>query len=377
MVIFMVQEMILADGEYSVIADYIKRNRLNKIFIVCDASFQFLNIGKYLKNIEKEIEGSFVFFSDFNSNPVYESVINGVRSFRNEVCDAIFAIGGGSTIDMAKCIKLYSGVNPQEDYFKQKIAPSSVEILAMPTTAGTGSESTKFAVIYYNGEKQSVSDERCIPSAVLFDVSALKSLPEYQRKSTMMDALCHAIESFWSVNSTKESRKYSKEAIRKIVFNMDGYLANKDKYNEGMLYAANFAGKAINIAQTTAGHAMCYKLTSLYGIAHGHAAALCVSRLLPYMIKNIDKCIDLRGSRYLTGIFNEIAETMGCNTMTDMAGKFQELIRKLGLEIPKCSKNDISILKKSVNPVRLRNNPIVLTEDVIDMLYNQILNLED
>ena len=147
----------------------------------------------------------------------------------------------------------------------------------MPTTAGTGSEATRYAVIYFDGEKQSISDYSCIPSAVLMDASVLKTLPIYQKKSTMMDAFCHAIESYWSVNSSEESRQYSRRAIQLIMENKDLYIGNDETGNTQMLKAAHLAGKAINLTQTTAGHAMCYKLTSLYGIAHGHAAALCVS----------------------------------------------------------------------------------------------------
>ena len=83
------------------------------------------------------------------------------------------------------------------------------------------------------------------------DSNALKTLPLYQKKATMCDALCHAIESFWSVNSTEESKKYSKDAIETIMKHMDGYLHNTDEGNAGMLIAANTAGKAINITQTT------------------------------------------------------------------------------------------------------------------------------
>lgn len=107
------------------------------------------------------------------------------------------------------------------------------------------------------------------------DASVLKTLPDYQKKATMCDALCHAIESFWSVNSTDKSKEYSMAAIQNVMKHMDGYLANTDEGNAGMLLAANTAGKAINITQTTAGHAMCYKLTSMFSSAHGHAAILC------------------------------------------------------------------------------------------------------
>ena len=153
----------------------------------------------------------------------------------------------------------------------------------MPTTAGTGSEATRYAVIYYNDAKQSITSKSIIPSTVLMDPNALKTLPVYQRKATMCDALCHAIESFWSVNSNEESKKYSRAAIKGVLKNMQGYFENTEEGNAGMLRAAYDAGKAINITQTTAGHAMCYKITSLFGCAHGHAAILCDRVLFSWM----------------------------------------------------------------------------------------------
>ena len=92
----------------------------------------------------------------------------------------------------------------------------------MPTTAGTGSEAARYAVVYYDGAKQSVTSESFIPGTILMDPNALKTLPAYQKKSTMCDALCHAIETFWSVNSTEESKVYSRTAIEGVLANMEG-----------------------------------------------------------------------------------------------------------------------------------------------------------
>ena len=368
------QKIITADNDYTELDQWITDNGIKKLVLVCDSSLAFLtSINEHLPKISSEI----VKFDDFKPNPLYDSVVKGVEVFRTEHCDAIIAIGGGSAIDVAKCIKLYSnmqGNGENGSFLKQEIVTNKIPFLAMPTTAGTGSEATRYAVIYYDGKKQSVTDYSCIPDTVLFDPSALKTLPIYQKKSTMMDAFCHAIESIWSVNSTEESKKYSAEAIKMVLANMDGYLANDETANANMLKAANIAGKAINITQTTAGHAMCYKLTSLYGIAHGHAAALCDKVLFPYMIANTDKCIDKRGEQYLKESFNEIAAAMGCPTAEKAAEKLAHIVDSLELKVPTVKKaDDINILKTSVNPDRLKNNPVGLDVDTIEKLYKEIL----
>ena len=342
-----------------------------KTFLVCDGSYRFLKIGEYFDTLDNIVR-----FSDFKPNPDYESVKKAVALYREENCSQIVAIGGGSAIDLAKCVKLYAEMDYSELYLYQKIVPNDIPLTAVPTTAGTGSEATRYAVIYYQGDKQSVTHESCIPSTVIFDPSVLNTLPDYQKKSTMLDALCHAIESFWSVNSTDESKVYSKQALQLILKHYEAYLGGDNSVNAEMLQAANLAGRAINITQTTAGHAMCYKLTSLYGIAHGHAAALCVAKLLPYMAEHTDKCIDKRGQAYLEKTFEELAEAMGCIGFQEMIKKYDLLLKSFVLPKLITDEVDINILVNSVNPIRLSNHPINLSISSIKQLYKNILEVD-
>lgn len=366
----MEQTILTASEDYKELDQWFMNNGISKILLVCDGSLQYLNINGYFNNLKNVIV---VKFDDFQPNPLYESVVRGVEVFRKEMCDGIIAVGGGSALDVAKCIKLYSNMDPAENYLKQEIVPNNIPFLAVPTTAGTGSEATRYAVIYFEGAKQSVTDNSIIPTHVLMDASSLRTLPLYQKKSTMMDALCHAIESYWSVNSNDESKKYSRQAIEMILANMDQYLSNDEKANAAMLKAAHISGKAINITQTTAGHAMCYKLTSLYGIAHGHAAALVDTKLFPFMIGHIEKCIDRRGEGYLRETFQQIANAMGCRTPEAAAEKLQAVFDSLELTKPEPGEADFEELRNSVNPVRLKNNPVELDSETIDSLYHQIL----
>lgn len=371
------QNILTASENYTELDKYFRSSGAGTILLVCDGSIGFLKLNEYFDTLENRLGIKVIRFSGFEPNPRYESVVKGVEVFRRGGCQLISAVGGGSAMDVAKCIKLYSNMDDGYNYLKQEIVPNDIPLLAVPTTAGTGSEATRYAVIYYNGEKQSVTHESCIPETVLFDASVLKTLPVYQKKATMMDAFCHAAESFWSVNSTEESKKFSRDAIKLILANMDGYISNDEAANANMLRAANLAGKAINITQTTAGHAMCYKLTSLYGIAHGHAAALCVRVLFPYMYKNPDKCTDPRGAGYLGEAFAEIASAMGCEDAGAAGERFGEIVQKLGLEAPVTDTpdSDIELLTGSVNPVRMKNNPVALDNETIEMLYRRILGV--
>ena len=352
----MSQIILTPENDYIKLALYIHQKMGHKILLVCGQSFLKTKTYQYLKDYTDKNEVKLIHFSDFHPNPDHSSVVRGGEAAHCEDCDSIIAAGGGSAIDVAKCIRHDTGIE---------------HLLAVPTTAGSGSEATHFAVVYYQGVKKSVD---CgIPDAVLLDSSTLDSLPNYQRKATMLDALCHGIESFWSGNSTHESMLHSKEAIRSIMDNWEAYLQNRPAGNAGMLRAAHRAGQAINLAQTTAGHAMSYQLTKRYGIAHGHAAALCVAKLWPYMLDHMDQCIDARGLGYLETVLSAIAKAMGGQSAEDGPGQFQSILGGLDLEAPVCSREELPALAAGVDPVRLKNFPISLTVKDIEGLYRQIL----
>lgn len=346
-----------------------------KVLLVCGES---INNYTVLNRKLLDCKVPMVRFSDFHPNPEYDSVVKGVEVFRNEGCDSIMAVGGGSAIDVAKCIKLYSnmpGNGENGSFLRHEIVPNNIPLLAMPTTAGTGTEATRYAVIYYEGVKQSVTSYSIIPQTILMDPNVLRTLPLYQKKATMCDALCHAIESYWSVNSTPESQAFARFALTSVLNNMEGYLQNTDEGNAGMLMAAHAAGKAINISQTTAGHAMCYTITSMFGFAHGHAAMLCDRVLFRWMVENVGdgvKCCDPRGMEYLRKTLDELGALLGGSNAEDGAKKLEEIFTVLNLDRPKMSEEQIEILKNSVNPVRLKNHPIALDAETIEGLYRKI-----
>lgn len=369
----MEQTILTADRDYAGLDEWLCRKGIRRPMLVCDGAFPHLAAARHLERL-KEQGLALTTFRDFAPNPAYEAVAAGVRRFREENCDAVLAIGGGSAMDVGKCIKLWALQGDGGPWYKQTPVCNEIPLLAMPTTAGTGSEATRYAVIYAGGTKLSVTHDSIVPEAVIFDPSALRTLPAYQRRATMMDALCHAVESCWSVHSTADSRKLSGEAIRAILGATDGYLRGEDEASGAMLRAANTAGKAINITQTTAGHAMCYKLTTLYGIAHGHAAALCVDALFPWMLRHPERICDPRGAGQVRTAMAEISEAMGCETPEEAAVRFHGILKSLALPVPDAKPEDLAVLTASVNPERLRNHPYALDAGAITALYRTILN---
>lgn len=343
------------------IGDLTKILRGRKLLLVCGGSFDRLDIAPGIRALDS------VRFSEFAPNPVYEDVCKGVDLFRSSGCDAILAVGGGSAIDVAKCIKLFCRMDPAVSYLTQTFRDTGILLAAIPTTAGTGSESTYHAVIYYRGEKQSVSHPSLVPDYACLVSSVLKDLPLYQKKCTMLDALCQAIESWWSVSSTDESIGYSRRAISLIMDHWQPYLLeNSGEAARQILLAANLAGRAINITATTAAHAMSYKLTSLYGIPHGHAVAICLPEVWAAILRQDALCSDPRGKAHLECVLSDLSLT---------PDEFRNLLDKLGMKYP-VSQNkaeDLDTLAASVNPGRLRNNPVFLDTNTLRAMYERIV----
>lgn len=322
------QTVISPEKGYEKLKEFMKSRGVKLPLLVCGSSFDNLDLHEYF-------DFSYIRFSGFSPNPLYEQCQEGFGLFKKNNCDMIIAVGGGSAIDVAKCIRYYCD-NIQ------------VPLVAIPTTAGTGSESTRFAVVYKNGEKQSLEGDLCYPDAYILDASSLTELPTVQRKVTLLDALCHSIESLWSVRATEESKAFSLEALEKIKVHWKGYLDNVFEDNEGMLEASNLAGKAINISKTTAGHAMSYKLTSLYGIPHGQAVAACMNELIPFTLYRIKLDVDVWR---LFKVIYAFAGQIGINA----------------------KREELYILVNSVNADRLSNHPITLKDTDIRTMYERIL----
>lgn len=358
------KQEIITDKPLDAIKAISRRHSIKRFMLVCDTAFEMLGTFKEYNQIENIV----VKFNSFSPNPLYDEVCEGVNLFRSQKCDGIIAIGGGSAIDTAKCIKAFSKMSNDELYLSQKFPENNTPFIAIPTTAGTGSESTRYAVVYYKGEKQSVTDNSLIPDYVVLDARNLETLPLYQKKCTMLDALCQGIESWWSLNATMESKALSQKAVAMIAENINAYLSGTKKGAENMMKASNFAGQAINITQTTAAHAMSYKLTSLYKIPHGRAAFTCLPFVWEYMIENS------KDNTELTDVFNCIADALNCSSPHDCVEYLKALNRELfGKEHVTVDNADIPLLVSSVNVTRLKNNPVKLNEDALTVLYTNII----
>ncbi len=317
-------------------------------------------------------------FNDSSSGPKIEDVKLGVDLFKKNKADVVIAVGGGSIIDMAKLINFFS-VNKMNDLSLAKLnfdIKRPNPLIAIPTTAGSGSQATHFAVVYKENVKYSVAHEYILPDIAIVDVDLTKSLSKKQTAISGIDALSQAIESYWSVNSTEESKRYAKKAIELILPNLTIAVDNGDRNSrEAMAEAAHLAGKAINIAKTTAAHAVSYLLTVFHNIPHGHAVALTMAKFFIVNSKPEEIVLnEQRGKSYLKKTINEISNLFGCASSQDFAEKWYKLMRDVGLEtdfktLGISKQSDIDRIIRNVNMERLDNNPARINEAILRQIF--------
>lgn len=324
-----------------------------------------------------------VHFHDFQTNPKLFDIVKGIDIFKKNNCDFVIAIGGGSVIDMAKSINIFAA-NPVKpiNYFnlKKPLKLKGKTLVAIPTTSGTGSEATSFSVAYIGKDKHSVESYNMLPDYAIVDPQFIVKIPKNIAASTGMDAFSQAIESYWSNNSTDESKIYSKEAIQLIMQNVRNFVNNpSEKSRLEMAKAAHLAGKAINISKTTACHAISYPITSYFNVPHGHAVALTLAQILVYNSQVTEKDIlDGRGVDYVKSIIGEIVALLESDNAKEAGKKIKSLMKDIGLAtslsrlgIKKDTDIEI-IIKNGFNPYRVKNNPRELTESALRRILHNI-----
>jgi alcohol dehydrogenase class IV len=353
------------------------------IFLVVDEkSFKLSGAEEKLACILKKIKYSR--FDSFNENPDITDVKKGITFFKKVNLELVVAIGGGSAIDTAKAINILAAQKGQPEKYasgKTKLKQPGKPLVAIPTTAGTGSEATHYATIYINKKKYSLGDKNLtLPTVSIVDPSLTESMPKYLTASTGLDALCQGIESMWSVYSTEESRRYARESIKLAFMNIEKAVNNPNKESRyNMAKAANLSGKAINISKTTACHSISYPITAKFRINHGHAVSLTMPQFLVFNV-NVEKqdCNDKRGVDFVKKQLNEIFELMNCKDAGDAKKQFQQLMQRIGIE-NKLSKLDISkkdidiILEKGFTPNRMNNNPRKITKEQLKNIMEEII----
>ncbi|CDE89372.1 putative uncharacterized protein [Clostridium sp. CAG:729] len=309
--------------------------------------------------IEKQLEKvEYNYYNDFSTNPKEEEIKIAIDKIQKDF-DLIISVGGGSVIDFAKSYKWYTKSNKKH--------------IAIPTTCGTGSEATQFAVLYVNGVKTSLDNLSILPNYSIVDSQFVENNPHEIKVSCGLDAFCQAIESYWAVKSTPISREFAKKAMILCRDYLVDYINNPNIENsEKIMKASNFAGKAINISRTTAAHALSYVLTSKYNVTHGIAVARTIKQLLLMNLNISDENIaDKRGVDFVKENLSDLLSIFSGNLVEFLNKLFIELnIEKYFKEL---TSDEIEYLVSKINIDRLKNNPIKLSSVDIKNLYTSNL----
>lgn len=355
------------------------KDRLNefssKSNVVLIASKRLMNdIG--LNDIISKYDESFTLFDESLKSLDTHLICDYFKKIKNKP-ELIIAIGGGTTIDFAKIISALYGFC-DDDFNVEKVVDiittkkylensNYIPIIASSTTAGTGSDCTKWATVwdFDNTKKYSVDADYLYPSESWLIPELTVSLPKQLTLSTALDALSHACEAYWSVSTNKIVQVLSRDAISLIVNYLPLVLNDLSnlEYREKVYRGAFFAGLAFSNTRTTACHSISYPLTLLYGIPHGLAVSLTLGEVLS------------RNKDYISD-FDLFLESWNVNSIEDVKCWINEVSK--GIQILKLS--EFGIKKEEIDDIieltftggRMDNNPIVFNREEVKQILEDI-----
>jgi alcohol dehydrogenase class IV len=289
-----------------------------------------------------------------------EKAVAAVSTYRPRV---IIAVGGGAVLDTAKVTALSisnPGLNPLDS---SAAASDAVDLIAIPTTSGSGSERTPFAVYYEGSTKFSVEHESLIPQVALVDPTLTYSLTPGLTASGGLDVLSHAIEAAWAVGASEDSRAESFSALHGAWTAIGRAVHEPDPAaRRTMARASTDAGAAIATAKTTASHALSYYMTALHNVSHGHAAAITLGAMLLFNADvDLVNCTPGADPTEVRQTIGRICVSIGAIDVEHarhlIEGKLTEVglpnrLSDLGIE-----RSGIERMADSVNQERLANNP--------------------
>lgn len=328
-------EVIKGPGSVLLLPEEIKKKGLHHILFVTDEKLIELNLPTPLLQALSEAGIEYTIFSNIKPNPTDKNVEEGYQMFHENGCEGIVAFGGGSPIDCAKAIGA-KNAHPNKSIRDLqgilKVHKRIVPFWAIPTTAGTGSETTLAAVITEEEthHKASINDPALFPICAILDPELTVGLPPFITATTGMDALCHAVESYtnWTY-CTKLEKEYSKKAVKLIHDYL--YTAYEDGTNMDarlkMQEAAFYAGRSFTRGCVGYVHAIGHTLGGLYNIPHG----LAMSVILPHVLRKFGPAVYKR--------LEELADACGIEgkSRADKALNFIQWIEDLNekMGIPK------------------------------------------
>lgn len=286
---FPVPALLTGPGSVKQLAENVSVRGLKHALVVTDKVLMGIGLPNSLLSTLEERGVRYTVFDDVQANPTIENVEAGVQVYRESACDCIIGFGGGSPIDCAKII----GARVRNPYLPVRLMKGLFKVVipippffCVPTTAGTGSETTVVAVITdaSTHEKFAINDLKLIPKIAVLDPELMAGLPPHITAATGMDALTHAVEAYIGLNGSEFSDWNAEKATRLIFENLEEAYANgsnlEARYN--MALASYCAGAAFTRAYVGYVHAIAHNMGGLYGVPHGLANAIILPHVLEF-----------------------------------------------------------------------------------------------
>ena len=281
------QNITFGKGALDKIPDAVSRMKLAKAFIVSGPHLNKSGLVDRLASKLEEAGLSSERFTETEGNPSTDTVEKAAACFKESGADLIVAFGGGSPLDVAKAVAVLGSYGGKITDYEGvgKVPGPVVPILAIPTTAGTGSEVTAFSVItdHSRDYKLTVGSEFLLPEAVILDPDLITTVPEKTAAYCGVDAMVHALESYISLASSPFSDMCALQALELLGKNIRAYVADRSRADaaEGMLLGSLFAGIAFSHARLGDVHAMSHPVSAFFDVPHGLANAV----LLPTVVE--------------------------------------------------------------------------------------------
>ncbi len=285
------QNIIFGVGATDKLPELLKEKGFKSVMIVTDESLINLGFADKITDILKNSNINYTIFSDIEPNPSIETVNKAAEFLKKSEAEVILAFGGGSPMDVAKAMAVLATFGGKiTDYEGTGNVPEKVmPIIAIPTTAGTGSEVTASSVVtdHERNFKFTIVSPHIIPDYAIVDPSFILSLPKELAAATGMDAIVHALEAYISINATPITDCFAEKALDLLGDNIRAFTKDRNDVEaaSAMLLGSTFAGIAFARARLGNVHAMAHPLGGIFDIPHGVANAV----LLPYVMKyNLD-----------------------------------------------------------------------------------------
>lgn len=361
------------------IPEEVKKRKLTRCVLMTDEGLIRCGAVEKIEEVLKKADIPYSVFSNIKPNPTIDNVLEGWKVFEEKKSDFLLAVGGGSVIDTAKAVAVIAN-NPKnrdvvslEGMDRAEYPP--VPLIALPTTAGTGSETTMDFVITNLEEKRKMAcmDSRVVPVAAILDTDIMAKLPLKMTAATAMDALTHAIESYLTPHAFAFSEMLSLKAIELILANFEKVLENPTnlEIRKQLAIAQFLAGMSFTNVGLGIVHSMAHPLSAFYDIPHGVANAMILPEILEF---NAQECPEK--IKKLADVFG-IPYTDRQETGKNCADRIRSMNRKAGLpqtlkEVHVRTEDMEALAQSALEDVSTLDNPRKVNVQILRELYEKI-----